>query len=137
MQRTPHLVIWDDAVAAEQLIPADEMMQRLGRVLDATYREKQVRGEPRYELERSYPGGVELRISAGHIYDDREALSLVVELWGAADPQASPQRPLCSVHLSGGIQRVKASQDTAWLRARSGTIVIVGASLGGIVEVQH
>jgi hypothetical protein len=136
MQPSPHLVIWDDASAAEQLIPAAEMMQRLGRVLDADYREKQFRGEPRYELRRAYPGGLELQISAGHIYDDREALSMAIELW-AADPQQPAQRPLISVHLSGGIQRVKASQDTAWLRARNGSIVIVGESLGGIVEVQQ
>jgi hypothetical protein len=44
---------------------------------------------------------------------------------------------LSSTHLSGGVERVKASQDTAWLRARNGTIVIVGESLGGIVEVQN
>jgi hypothetical protein len=132
MQPSPHLVIWDDASAAEQLIPAAEMMQRLGRVLDADYREKQFRGEPRYELRRDYPGGLELQISAGHIYDDREALSMAIELWAA-----DAQRPLISVHLSGGIQRVKASQDTAWLRARNGSIVIVGESLGGIVEVQQ
>lgn len=138
MQPSPHLVVWDDATAAEQLIPAAEMMQRLGRVLDADYREKQFRGEPRYELRRVYLDGLELRISAGHIYDDREALSLVVELWAASDPQAAPaSRPLTSVHLSGGIQRVKASQDTAWLRARNGSIVIVGEGLGGIVEVQN
>lgn len=138
MQSSPHLVIWDDASAAEQLIPAAEMMQRLGRVLDADYRETQFRGEPRYDLRRTYPGNLELRISAGHIYDDREALSLVIELWAAsADPAVPIDRPLISVHLSGGIQRVKASPDTAWLRARNGSIVIIGESLGGIVEVQH
>lgn len=131
MQRSPHLVIWDDAAAAEQQIDAGEMMQRLARVLSADYTEKTFRGEPRYELRRCYVGGFELQIVAGHIYDDREALSLVIELRAAA-----LERPLASVHLSGGVQRVKASRDTAWLRARNGTIVLVGESLGGIVEVQ-
>lgn len=132
MRRTPHLITWDDAHAAEQVLDAAEMMQRLGRVLDADYREKTFRGEPRYELRRSYPGELELLIMAGHIYDDREVLSVVIEL-----RTKTTARPLISVHLSGGLERVKASQDTAWLRARSGTIVIVGESLGGIVEVQH
>ncbi|MBV9792072.1 MAG: hypothetical protein JOZ51_28055 [Chloroflexi bacterium] len=132
MQRTPHLVIWDDQHAAEQTIDAAEMMQRLARVLSADYKEKTFRGEPRYELQRFYPGGFELSIVAGHIYDDREVLSLAIELRAAAMAQ-----PLTSVHLSNGVQRVKASQDTAWLRARNGTIVIVGAGIGGIVEVQN
>lgn len=132
MQRTPHVVIWDDQHASEQTIDAAEMMQRLARVLSADYKEKTFRGEPRYELQRFYPGGFELSIIAGHIYDDREVLSLAIELRAAAMPQ-----PLTSVHLSNGVQRVKASQDTAWLRARNGMIVIVGAGLGGIVEVQN
>ena len=34
MQRAPHLVTWDDAHTAEQVLDAAEMMQRLGRVLD-------------------------------------------------------------------------------------------------------
>jgi hypothetical protein len=132
MQRAPHVVIWDDQHASEQTIDAAEMMQRLARVLDADYWEKLVRGEPRYELQRFYPGGFELSIVAGHIYDDREVLSLAIELRAAA-----MARPLTSVHLSNGVQRVKASQDSAWLRARNGTIVIIGENLGGIVEVQN
>ena len=132
MQRSPHLVTWDDAAAAGQIIDGAEMMQRLGRVLDADYKEKEFRGEQRYELRRVYPGGFELHMMAGHIYDDREVFSMVVELWAVG-----MQRPLSSTHLSGGVERVKASQDTAWLRARNGTIVIVGESLGGIVEVQN
>lgn len=132
MQRFPHLVVWDDANATEQTVDAAEMMQRLARVLDADYHEKRFRGEPRYELQRSYGGGVELTIVAGHIYDDREVLSMVIELRSAAQA-----RPLASFHLSGGVHRVKASQDTAWLRSRNGTVVIVGESLGGIVEVQN
>jgi hypothetical protein len=132
MQRAPHVVIWDDQDAAEQTIDAAEMMQRLARVLSADYTEKTFRGEPRYELQRFYPGGFELSIVAGHIYDDREVLSLAIELRTAA-----MARPLVSAHLSNGVQRVKASRDTAWLRARNGTIVIIGESLGGIVEVQN
>lgn len=132
MSRAPHLVTWDDANAAGQTIDAAEMMQRLGRVLNADYKEKTFRDEPRYELRRAYPGDIELLISAGHIVDDREVLSVVIELRAAAMSQ-----PIASVHLSGGVQRVKASQHSAWLRARSGAIVIVGESLGGIVEVQH
>ena len=132
MQRSPHLVVWDDANAGEQTVDAAEMMQRLGRVLEADYREKTFRGEPRYELQRSYPGDVELTVIAGHVYDDREVLSMVIEL-----RHPGQGRPLASLHLSGGVQRVKASQDTAWLRARNGMVVILGESLGGIVEVQH
>lgn len=132
MQRPPHIIIWDDATAVEQRIDAAEMMQRLARILDADFKEKVFRGEPRYELRRFYPGGFELSILAGHIYDDREALSLVIELRAATMP-----RPLTSFHMSGGLDRIKASSDTAWIRAKNGTIVIVGESLGGIVEVQN
>ncbi|HEX6293453.1 MAG TPA: hypothetical protein VFZ66_30005 [Herpetosiphonaceae bacterium] len=132
MQRASHLLIWDDQQVSEESIEAAEMMRRLARVLSADYQEKTFRGEPRYEVRRFYPGGFELSIVAGHIYDDREVLSLAIELRAAALPQ-----PLTSVHLSNGVQRVKASRDTAWLRARNGTIVIVGESLGGIVEVQN
>ncbi len=132
MQRTPHVVIWDDQHASEQLIDAADMMQRLARVLNADYKEKTFRGEPRYEIQRFYPGGFELSIIAGHIYDDREVLSLAIELRAAAMPRA-----LTSVHLSNGVERVKASQDTAWLRARNGMVVLIGESLGGIVEIQN
>jgi hypothetical protein len=132
MQRSPHLVTWDDADAANQPIDAGEMMRRLARVLNGDYREKQVRGEPRYEIERTYDGGFVLSILAGHIYDDRETLSLVIELRALA-----MARPLVSYHLSGGLERVKASHDTAWLRCRNGTIAIVGESLSGIVEIQN
>lgn len=132
MQRSPHLIVWDDATSSAQLIDGAELMQRLGRVLDADYKEKQFRGEPRYELHRSYPAGVELSVIAGHIVDDREVLSLVIDL-----RQLGSARPLLTCHLSGGVQRVKASKDTAWLRARNGTVVIVGEGLGGIVEVQN
>lgn len=132
MQRSPHLLIWDDASTNEQVIDAAEMMRRLARMLAADFKEKIVRDEPRYELRRVYPGGFELAMIAGHIYDDREVLSVVIEVRAAALP-----KPITSVHLSGGIQRVKAARDVAWLRARNGMIVIVGDSLGGIVEVQH
>lgn len=132
MHRSPHLVAWDDTNAANQMIDAGEMMRRLARVLNGDYREKQVRGEPRYEIERTYVGGLVLLIIAGHIYDDRETLSLVIELRAAASA-----RPLVSYHLSGGLQRVKASHDTAWLRSDNGTIAIVGEGLGGIVEIQN
>jgi|GEM_PF-4330860 len=132
MQRLPHLVTWDDANAFGQQIDVAEMMQRLVRVLNADYKEKIFRGEPRYELRSIYPGGFELSIIAGHIYDDREVLSLAIELRAAA-----MARPLTSVHLSSGVERVKAAQDTVWLRAKNGMIVLVGESLGGIVEVQN
>ena len=130
--RPPHVVTWDDQTTSNETVDAAEMMQRLAKVLDAEYSEKSFRGEPRYELRRVYPGGFELNIAAGNVYDDREVFSMVVELWAVG-----MQRPLSSTHLSGGVERVKASQDTAWLRARNGTIVIVGESLGGIVEVQN
>jgi hypothetical protein len=130
--RQPHVVTWDDQTTSNETVDAREMMQRLAKVLQADYSEKSFRGEPRYELQRFYPGGFELSISAGHIYDNREVLSLVVELRAAAMP-----RPLVSVHLSNGVQRVKASRETAWIRATNGQIVIVGQGIGGIVEVQN
>jgi len=130
--RPPHVVTWDDQTTSNETVDAAEMMQRLAKVLDAEYSEKSFRGEPRYELRRFYPGGFELTISAGHIYDNREVLSLIVELTAAAMP-----RPLVSVHLSNGVQRVKAARETAWIRALNGTIVIVGQGIGGIVEVQN
>lgn len=132
LARTPHVVTWDDQNTSNETVDAAEMMQRLATVLGADYREKTFRGEPRYELQRFYPGGFELTINAGHIYDNREVLSLVVELRAAAMP-----RPLMSVHLSNGVERVKASHETAWIRALNGTIVIVGQGIGGIVEVQN
>ena len=108
------------------------MMRRLAGVLRAEYRERTFRGEPRYELRRVYGGGFELSVIAGHIYDTRETLSLAVELRAAGQ-----SRPLASYHLSSGVERVKASADTAWLRAANGTVLIVGESLGGIVEIQN
>jgi hypothetical protein len=130
--RPPHVVLWDDQTTSNETVDAAEMMQRLAKVLQAEYSAKSFRGEPRYELRRFYPGGFELTISAGHIYDNREVLSMVVELQAAAMP-----RPLVSVHLGNGVQRVKASRETAWIRALNGTIVIVGQGIGGIVEVQN
>ena len=127
-----HAVIWDDAEATNQRIDAGEMMRRLARVLDAELEERSFRGEARYALRRCYPGGVELEIVAGHIYDTREVLSLAVELRAAG-----VGRPLASYHLSGGPQRVKAAAGTAWIRAVNGAVLIVGDGLGGIVEVQN
>lgn len=132
MDRTPHTVVWDDADTDAETIDAGEMMRRAARVLGAELRERQFRGEPRYELRRHYAGGFELGIVAGHVNDDREALSLVIELRAAG-----VARPLTSVHLSSGIERVKASRDTLWLRARGGAAVLIGENLGGIVEVQY
>jgi hypothetical protein len=130
--RTPHVVTWDDRHTSNETVDAAHMMQRLAKVLEAEYAEKSFRGEPRYELRRFYPGGFELAIAAGHIYDNREVLSMNIELRAAAMP-----RPLVSVDLSNGVERVKASRETAWIRATNGTIVIVGQGIGGIVEVQN
>ncbi|MBA3947889.1 MAG: hypothetical protein H0X37_25460 [Herpetosiphonaceae bacterium] len=131
-ERLPHVVTWDDQDAVDQQIDAGEMMRRLAGILGGEYREKQFRGEPRYEVRCYLPGGFELSLMAGHIYDDRETLSLAIELRAAA-----LSRPLASYHLSGGIDRIKASADTAWLRATNGTVVILGHGLGGILEVQN
>jgi hypothetical protein len=125
-------VAWDDPRAVNQLIDPGEMMRRLARVLGAQYVERSFRGEPRYELRRTYRGGFELTIMAGHIYDTREALSMSVEL-----RTAGMSRPVASYHLSNGLQRVKASDTTAWISAGNGTIVIVGEGLGGLIEVQN
>ena len=130
--RPPHMVTWDDQHTSNESIDAAEMMQRLAKVLEGEYIEKRFRGEPRYEVRRFYPGGFELTIVAGHVYDNREVLSMIVELYAAAMPH-----PLVSVHLSNGVDRVKAARETAWLRANNGTIVIVGQSIGGFVEVQN
>ncbi len=131
MSGTPHTVVWDDADTDADTIDVAEMMRRAARVLDAELRERQFRGEPRFELRRHYTGGLELSIVAGHINDDREALSLAIELRAAG-----VARPLTSVHLSSGIERVKASRAALWLRARGGAAVLIGENLGGIVEVQ-
>ncbi len=128
----PHTVFWDDQDTVNQRVDAGEMMRRLGRVLEAEFVERSFRGEPRYEIRRVYPRGFELRIVAGHIYDTRELLSMAVELWAAG-----VDRPLASYHLSSGIERVKASANSAWIRAFNGTVLIVGEGLGGIVEVQN
>ena len=127
-----HVVTWDDQHAANQQLDAGEMMRRLAGVLQADYQERSFRGEPRYELKRVYRGGFELAIIAGHIYDTRESLSMVVELRASG-----MDRPLASYHLAHGPQRVKASGDTAWIRAANGTVLIVGEGLGGILEVQN
>ena len=132
MERLAHMLTWDDQHAINQRIDAGEMMRRLAHVLSAELVERAFRGEPRYELRRTYRGGFELGIIAGHIYDTREVLSMAVELRAAG-----MQRPLASYHLSSGLERVKASEATAWLRAANGTILIVGEGLGGIVEVQN
>ncbi len=130
--RMSHLVAWDDQHVVNQMIDPGEMMRRLAGVLGAEYAEQSFRGEPRYELRCSYPGGFELVIIAGHIYDTREALSMSVEL-----RTAGMSRPLASYHLSDGLQRVKASGTTAWIRAANGTVLIVGEGLGGLIEVQN
>jgi len=127
-----HRLLWDDQDAVNQQIEAGEMMRRLATVLDAIYTERVFRGEPRYELRREYPDGLELSIIAGHIYDTREVLSLIVEL-----RVTGQSRPLASFHLSNGLERVKAAPGTAWLRATNGTVLIVGEGLGGIVEAQN
>ena len=132
LPRTYHTVVWDDQETMNQQLDAGEMMRRLAVVLQAEYHERTFRGEPRYELRRVYRGGFELSILAGHIYDTRETLSMAVELWAAG-----MSRPLVSYHLSSGLQRVKASGNTAWLRAANGAVLIVGEGLGGIVEAQN
>ena len=127
-----HLVTWDDSRAVNQMIDPGEMMRRLASVLGAEYAERSLRGEPRYELRCSYPEDFELVFVVGHIYDTREALSMSVELWAAG-----MSRPLASYHLSDGLQRIKASGTTAWIRAANGTVLIVGEGLGGLIEVQN
>jgi hypothetical protein len=131
-ERLRHTVFWDDAEQSNQQLDAGELMQRLASVLGAILTERTFRGEPRYELSRSYEDGLELAIIAGHIYDTREALSLAIEL-----RMAGRAGPLASYHLSGGLQRVKASGTVAWLRAANGTVLIVGDGLGGLIEVQN
>ena len=131
-ERMPHSVIWDDQQAANQRLDAGEMMRRLADVLQAEYGERSFRGEPRYELRRVYRGGFELAITAGHIYDTRETLSMAVEL-----RSAGLDRPLASYHLSTGLERVTVSAGSAWLRTTSGTVLIVGEGLGGIIDVQN
>ncbi len=130
--RLPHTVFWDDAEQTNLQIDVDELMRRLADVLGATLKERTFRGEARYELLRTYPDGIELALIAGHIYDTRETLSLAIEL-----RSEGRDRPLASYHLSGGLQRVKASGATAWLRAANGTVLIVGDGLGGLIEVQN
>ena len=132
VERASHYVTWDDQDAVNQRIEAGDMMRRLAGVLQAEYAERTFRGEPRYEIRRVYRGGFELTIVAGHIYDTRETLSMAVELRGIGQA-----RPLASYHLSGGPQRIKVSENTAWIRATNGTVLIVGEGLGGIVEVQN
>lgn len=127
-----HTVVWDDQAATGQRIVVGEVMRRMAAILGGELREKLFRGEPRYELHCLRPGGFELLILAGHIYDDREVMSLVIEVRAAALAQ-----PVASYHLSGGIDRIKAASDTLWIRAANGTVVIVGAGLGGLVEVQN
>ena len=131
-ERLPHTVFWDDAERSNEQVNAAELMRRLAAVLGATFVERTFRGEPRYELHRTYADGLELAVVAGHIYDTREALSLAIELRASGREQ-----PLASYHLSGGLQRVKASGNVAWLLAANGTVLIVGGSLGGLIEVQN
>ena len=130
--RLPHLVAWDDQHVVNEMIDPGEMVRRLAGVLGAEHAERSFRGEPRYEIRRSYPGGFELVLIAGHICDTRETLSMSVELWAAG-----MSRPIASYHLSDGLQRVKASGTTAWIRAANGTVLIVGEGLGGLIEVQN
>jgi hypothetical protein len=130
--RMPHIVAWDDQHVVNQMIDPGEMMRRLAGVLDAEFAERSFRGEPRYELRCGYPGGFELVIVAGHLYDTREVLSMSVELWAVG-----MSRPLAAYHLSNGLQRVKVSGTTAWFRATNGTVLIVGEGLGGLIEVQN
>ncbi len=132
MERLRHTIIWDDAQAENQRLDAGEAMRRLAQVLEAELSERSFRDEPRYELRRVYRGGFELTIVAGHIYDTREHLSMAVELRAAG-----MSRTLASYHLSEGLQRVKASGNTVWIRAANGTVLILGEGLGGIVEVQN
>lgn len=132
VEHLPHTVIWDDQEAVNQRLGVGELMRRLARILEADLVERTFRDEPRYELRRIYRGGFELTVVAGHIYDTREVLSMAVELRGAG-----MARPLASFHLSNGLERVKASGNTAWLRAANGTVLILGEGLGGIVEVQN
>ena len=131
-ERLPHTVFWDDAERSNEQVDVAELMRRLAAVLGAAFVERAFRGEPRYELHRTYADGVELAVVAGHIYDTREALSLAIELRASGREQ-----PLASYHLSGGLQRVKASGNVAWLLAANGTVLIVGGSLGGLIEVQN
>ena len=131
-ERLPHTVFWDDAERSNEQVDAAELMRRLAAVLGATFVERTFRGEPRYELHRTYADGLELAVVAGHIYDTREALSLAIELRASGR-----DRPLASYHLSGGLQRVKASSSVAWLLAANGTVLIVGEGLGGLIEVQN
>ena len=131
-EHLPHVVTWDDQCATHQRLDAREMMRRLAGVLQADYSERTFRDEQRYELRRVYRGGFELMILAGHIYDTRESLSMIVELRAAGF-----SRPLASYHLAHGLERIKASADTAWICAANGTVLIVGEGLGGIVEVQN
>jgi hypothetical protein len=131
-ERLPHTVFWDDADQSNQQIDAGELMRRLSNVLGGSLVERTFRGEPRYELRRRYGDGLELTIVAGHIYDTRETLSLAIEL-----RLEGRERPLASYHLSGGLQRVKASGAVAWLRAANGSVLIVGEGLGGLIEVQN
>ena len=127
-----HVITWDDQEAPNQQLAAGDMLRRLAGVLEAEFTERSFRDEPRYELRRIYPGGLELSILAGHIYDVRETLSMVVEL-----RVAGASRPVASYHLSQGIERVKASDHTAWIRSTNGAVLIVGEGLSGIVEVQN
>lgn len=128
----PHTLFWDDEQQSNQLIDAGELMQRLANLLGGSLKQRSFRGEPRYEMTRLYDDGLELVIIAGHIYDTRETLSLAIEL-----RSSGRERPLASYHLSGGLQRVKASGTVAWLRAANGTVLIVGDGLGGLIEVQN
>jgi hypothetical protein len=131
VRRLAHRVVWDDQDAINQQIDAGEMMRRLARVLAAEFTERDFRGEARYELRRVYAGALELTIGAGHIYDTREVLSIIAEL-----RHMDTDRLLASCHLSQGLERVKVSRNTAWLRAMNGTVLIVGEGLGGLLEVQ-
>ena len=128
----PHTVFWDDAERSNEQIDAPELMRRLAVVLGATFAERSFRGEPRYELRRVYADGLHLAVVAGHLYDTRETLSFAIELRAG-----ERERPLASYHLSGGLQRVKASGNVAWLRAANGTVLILGEGLGGVIEVQN
>lgn len=123
-----HRLIWDDAQASEQILDAETALRRLAQVLDADFMIKPWRGEDRYILTRS-EGALELTVTAGHVYDTRELLTLAIEIRAAG-------RLLASYGCSQGVERIKVSADTAWLRTPLGTVVILGNGPGGWLEVQ-
>ncbi|HEY1011851.1 MAG TPA: hypothetical protein VGE07_04045 [Herpetosiphonaceae bacterium] len=123
-----HRLVWDDAQGSEQVLDAESAMRRLAGVLGADFSIKPWRGEDRYFLDRR-EDGLELSVTAGHIYDTRELLTLAIEIRAAG-------KLIASYGCSQGVERIKASADTAWLRTPLGTVVILGNGPGGWLEVQ-